>query len=164
MKPIPMSVVDSEESVFQDGSTAPTTPEGSLSFSPVLPPARGADGVDDDTIGSLDARTRNLGRSISSSLLDSNILAGLVRNICCVGAGYVGTCQRHLLPFSPWPKVPLTSGRRSNRLRHGFPEPSHPSDRRRQGRGENPAVELETPSDLRTRPARHCPDRPRRLS
>jgi UDPglucose 6-dehydrogenase len=91
MNPIPISVVDSEESVFLDASTAPTTPEGSLSFSPILRAAR-YDGVEDEGMGNLTAKSRNNSRSLSSTLLDSTARSSPVRNICCVGAGYVGTC------------------------------------------------------------------------
>lgn len=106
----PMSIVDSEESLFLDGSTAPTTPEGSLSFSPVLRARSYADGLDaasatdgaESSAGSgisafgtsggglMAAKSRNGSRSLSSTLLDSTARSGPVRNICCVGAGYVG--------------------------------------------------------------------------
>ncbi len=78
-------MVDSDENTVLDASTAPTTPEGSLSFSPVLRPLHNADGLDDDAAGS-----RATSRSISSTLLSSAAHNAPVRNICCVGAGYVG--------------------------------------------------------------------------
>lgn len=60
------SLNDFEDGAVLDSSTAPTTPEGSFLSSPVLQP----------------------------QILDSPdfgiVQAGIVRNICCVGAGYVG--------------------------------------------------------------------------
>lgn len=74
-----------------DSSTAPTTPEGSLSFSPIIRPRQGPpDGLEDDPLTS---RIPNGHRPLSSALLDGTSggqtpLA--VRNICCIGAGWVG--------------------------------------------------------------------------
>ncbi|KAK3352493.1 hypothetical protein B0T25DRAFT_456560 [Lasiosphaeria hispida] len=73
------SLADPEEIVTLDGSTAPTTPEGS---SPVLRPQ-------DDT-AQLTGKARNNSRSLSSALFDTTARTPPVRNICCVGAGYVG--------------------------------------------------------------------------
>jgi UDPglucose 6-dehydrogenase len=87
MNQLPVSVVDAEDGAFLENtaSTAPTTPEGSLSFSPVLRAA--ADGPLDIESTSLPGQASNH-RSLSSALLDSGTRP--VRNICCVGAGYVG--------------------------------------------------------------------------
>ncbi|KAH8681728.1 nucleotide sugar dehydrogenase [Xylariales sp. PMI_506] len=87
MNPIPVSIVDSEESAFLENaaSTAPTTPEGSLSFSPILRAT--ADGPLDIESTTLAAQALN-SRSLSSALLGSGVRH--IRNICCVGAGYVG--------------------------------------------------------------------------
>jgi hypothetical protein len=92
------SIVDSEENTFFDGSTAPTTPEGSLSISPVLRP-KNPESLDGDTTD-LDARLQANSRSISSTLLDSRSTLRMpqVRSICCVGAGYVGMSVRLMVP------------------------------------------------------------------
>lgn len=79
MMPPCLPAIDPEEMVTLDGSTAPTTPEGS---SPLLSPQ-------DDH---LTAKSRNNGRSLSSALFDTTARTPPVRNICCVGAGYVGEC------------------------------------------------------------------------
>ena len=91
MDAVPVSNVDSEESAFildNSASTAPTTPEGSLSFSPVLRAAADQNGLDIEAT-SLASRSLN-SRSLSSTLLGAAIAPASVRNICCVGAGYVG--------------------------------------------------------------------------
>lgn len=77
---------DTEEVAYSENaaSTAPTTPEGSLTFSPILRAA--ADGALDIEYASLAARANNM--TLSSSQLPTR--APAVRNICCVGAGYVG--------------------------------------------------------------------------
>ncbi|KAH6660760.1 udp-glucose 6-dehydrogenase [Truncatella angustata] len=87
MDPIPSSVVGSEEGALVDiaPSTAPTTPEGSLTFSPVLRAT--ADGHLDIDSASLTAQAKG-SESLESIL--PNLRPRLVRNICCVGAGYVG--------------------------------------------------------------------------
>lgn len=87
MENLPEPAVDPEEGAFVENgaSTAPTTPEGSLSFSPVLRAA--ADGPLDIESTSLAAQALNT-RSLSSALFDMSLRQ--VQNICCVGAGYVG--------------------------------------------------------------------------
>ncbi|KAK3933905.1 hypothetical protein QBC46DRAFT_99148 [Diplogelasinospora grovesii] len=95
------SVVDSEEGVL-DGSTAPTTPDGStapssLSFSPVLRP-RNVDNVEGES-AHLSIKSRNDSRSLSSALLDKTARMPPVRNICCVGAGYVGGPTAAVIAF-----------------------------------------------------------------
>lgn len=84
MSPIPASVTDTDESFpLENASTAPTTPEGSLTFSPVLRAT--VDGPLD--IESTTLAARGLGNRQLPSL-DQSLRS--VRNICCVGAGYVG--------------------------------------------------------------------------
>ena len=76
------STVDSELEV----STAPTTPDGSLSFSPILPALRLQDALERESIS-------RGGEMKALEALD-NICPSLdnkVKNICCIGAGYVGT-------------------------------------------------------------------------
>jgi UDPglucose 6-dehydrogenase len=76
----PVSVAGSQG----DASTAPTTPEGSLSFSPVIHATQGTNGVDDGIETSLNRRSR---RAIAASGVPT---VDQIRRICCVGAGYVG--------------------------------------------------------------------------
>lgn len=78
------SVVDSEEGVIVDGYSgysAPTTPDGSMCFSPISA---------EDGSANLTAKVRSNGRSLTSALFDTTTRTPPVRNICCVGAGYVG--------------------------------------------------------------------------
>ncbi|KAH8882906.1 nucleotide sugar dehydrogenase [Thozetella sp. PMI_491] len=86
--PMPASAPDAEEPVLFESSTAPTTPEGSLSFSPVLRPRNA--GSADIEAANLSAASRNNSRSLTSALLDTTTPPPPVRTICCVGAGYVG--------------------------------------------------------------------------
>lgn len=79
---VPASTVDSEDLI--DISTAPTTPDGSLTFSPVLQAMRLHDALEDASFGSSKQRIN------STSSLDVALQGGGVKNICCVGAGYVG--------------------------------------------------------------------------
>ncbi|KAF4628272.1 hypothetical protein G7Y89_g9880 [Cudoniella acicularis] len=81
--PPPASTVDTEESLV-DISTAPTTPDGSLTFSPVLQALKLRDALEDEASGkSIQRNTSSLDATLSSSRTE-------VRNVCCVGAGYVG--------------------------------------------------------------------------
>jgi len=65
-----------------DNSTAPTTPAGSLTFSPALQALRVQDALEEGGNGKF--------RKGSDSL-DANLYTGsAVKNICCIGAGYVG--------------------------------------------------------------------------
>jgi UDPglucose 6-dehydrogenase len=74
--------VNPDENASLENSTAPTTPEGSLSFSPVLRPLE----VDDEL-----ARETPKPISVAGTAAGLNGLAtAAVRHICCVGAGYVG--------------------------------------------------------------------------
>lgn len=76
----PPSTVDSEDSLV-DPSTAPTTPDDSLTFSPVLRAQKLQDVFDDNT-----------SPSVKTSSLDAtlDVPSLRIKNICCVGAGYVG--------------------------------------------------------------------------
>jgi UDPglucose 6-dehydrogenase len=78
------AVVDLDDNA-NETSTAPTTPDGSLTFSPVLRPAQLLDAF--EGIGSIQGRTA---RSSSATLDLDGTAPIVVRNICCVGAGYVG--------------------------------------------------------------------------
>ena len=82
------SSVDSEESILYDESTAPTTPDGSLTFSPVLGALRSTDGPELDAVASLSAPRLSSPPTSAESRGHARPLR--VRNICCVGAGYVG--------------------------------------------------------------------------
>jgi UDPglucose 6-dehydrogenase len=75
--PPPPSTVGSDDSLL-DPSTAATTPSPSLTFSPVLHPTKlhDLDHLAGPKIASLD------------SALQAPAFA--IKNICCVGAGYVG--------------------------------------------------------------------------
>ncbi|KAI0127201.1 udp-glucose 6-dehydrogenase [Xylariales sp. AK1849] len=87
MDQVTVSIVDLEASAIPENtsSTAPTTPEDGLSFSPILRVTPS---------GSLDIVAASLAsqalgnRSSTSALSNSGVRS--VRNICCVGAGYVG--------------------------------------------------------------------------
>lgn len=73
------SSVDFDETV----STAPTTPEASLTFSPVLQPSRFHDAFEET------AKDKIIqARGAQEPLLET--APKTVKNICCVGAGYVG--------------------------------------------------------------------------
>ena len=84
---IPSSTIYSDDTV-PDNSTAPTTPESSLSFSPFLHPSRLQDALEDAASGKLNQRKGS--GSLDAKLYSST---GGVKNICCVGAGYVGTSR-----------------------------------------------------------------------
>ncbi len=84
---IPSSAIDSEESVL-DISTAPTTPDGSLTFSPVLQALKLQDALQDALEDAALGKSKQRQDSVS---LDAALSSGpSVRKICCVGAGYVG--------------------------------------------------------------------------
>jgi hypothetical protein len=83
-------------------STAPTTPDGSLTFSPVL---RNVTLDDEISVGNNDAATVMSSSSYST-----------LKNVCCVGAGYVGmsTLKSNPHPYSPnHPRRPHSSYPRS---------------------------------------------------
>jgi len=83
----PSTIAGSEYSVMET-STAPTTPDGSMSFSPVLQASHLLDAFDGAMPG---AGIASRLESIFPTSLDLNSNAPItVKNICCVGAGYVG--------------------------------------------------------------------------
>jgi UDPglucose 6-dehydrogenase len=86
---IPSSNIDALEDSLLDISTAPTTPDSSLTFSPVLQASKLHDALEDAASGWGEQRTSTLS-------LDATIRAcgGGVKNICCIGAGYVGELSR----------------------------------------------------------------------
>lgn len=90
MNPLSNSIsqpaADAEQDSSMDVSTMSTTPERSQSSSPVL--HAGADG---ETSGA-SATSEN------DSEVESTLHAGPIRNICCVGAGYVGMWTDRLTP------------------------------------------------------------------
>lgn len=77
-----------------DASTAPTTPDGSLTFSPTLQALRIQDAFD----GAVprDSKERQGSESLESTLDSSNMT---VKNVCCIGAGYVGKESFLFNPF-----------------------------------------------------------------
>jgi UDPglucose 6-dehydrogenase len=81
------AAADSDGSAI-DPSTAPTTPDGSLSFSPVLQAAQLLDAF--DGTGGVQSRP---GRGSSTTLDLDGTVPMVVKNVCCVGAGYVGELQ-----------------------------------------------------------------------
>jgi UDPglucose 6-dehydrogenase len=85
--PLPFSVLDAEDITTLDDSTAPTTPDGSSSFSPNLRPQ--------DDAGYLNVS------SLSAAIAAA---APAVRNICFIGAGFVGK----LLPCA-FPSLPASA-------------------------------------------------------
>jgi hypothetical protein len=82
MIPLPPSGLDVDEFVTLDDSTAPTTPEGSLSFSPQLHPQ--------DVSAYLNGGLPENEAHLSPDLFGSAAQSTPIRNICCVGAGFVG--------------------------------------------------------------------------
>ncbi|KAF8854035.1 nucleotide sugar dehydrogenase [Acephala macrosclerotiorum] len=103
----PASAVDSEDSIV-DISTAPTTPDGSLSFSPVLQALKLQDALEDTASG----KQRTSSRSLNAALQNN----GGVKNICCVGAGYVGGPTAAVMAFqNPHIKVTVVD-RDPNRI------------------------------------------------
>lgn len=80
------SLPDSDESAIAP-STAPTTPDGSLTFSPVLQAAQLLDAFEGISGAGTHSRTE---RTLSATLDLDGTAPMVVKNICCVGAGYVG--------------------------------------------------------------------------
>ena len=76
---IRLNLAINDENTMLEGSTAPTTPEGSQEFSPVMRPLVRPVDVED-------ARTN--GSRVNGAAVASQNPA--IRTICCVGAGYVG--------------------------------------------------------------------------
>lgn len=89
------SAVDTEDGI--EISTAPTTPDGSLTFSPVLQALKLRDALEDAAAGK---------ESQYSNSLDAVLSNGLeITNICCVGAGYVGKTPLHRLSRASAPRT-----------------------------------------------------------
>ncbi|KAG9232880.1 udp-glucose 6-dehydrogenase [Amylocarpus encephaloides] len=82
--PAPALPIEAEESLL-DSSTAPTSPEGSLTFSPVLKALKFQDALEGNSKGQRKTRHSKPGTRVYP-------LPGqcLVKNVCCIGAGYVG--------------------------------------------------------------------------
>ncbi len=72
-------MIDGEELPTLDDSTAPTTPDGSSSFSPELRPQ-----------ADLGFPAVNSGLLAATALDAAAAAFRPVRNICCIGAGFVG--------------------------------------------------------------------------
>ncbi|KLU92809.1 hypothetical protein MAPG_11721 [Magnaporthiopsis poae ATCC 64411] len=75
----------SDDSALGDASTAPTTPGGSLSFSPALQPFRDSGNLDVEP-APLSSRANGPGLITNGDSTEPIV----VHHICCVGAGYVG--------------------------------------------------------------------------
>lgn len=78
------AMVDLDDNA-NEPSTAPTTPDGSLTFSPELRPAQLLDAFE-----SRDSIQNRTARGSSATFDLGGIAPMVVRNICCIGAGYVG--------------------------------------------------------------------------
>ncbi|KAH7625527.1 hypothetical protein B0T09DRAFT_64807 [Sordaria sp. MPI-SDFR-AT-0083] len=87
------STLDLGNDVSLDVSTAPTTPGSNLSFSPVLQAA-------DQQPGIPAMKPQSASRSLSSTLFDTTARTPPARNICCVGAGYVGGPTAAVIAFN----------------------------------------------------------------
>jgi hypothetical protein len=86
----PPSVVSSADQVpiadtENDISTAPTTPDGSLTFSPTLQALRLKDALENEALGKGKAT-----KTIESLDVVQSFGQPVVRKVCCIGAGYVG--------------------------------------------------------------------------
>ncbi|TVY83079.1 UDP-glucose 6-dehydrogenase [Lachnellula suecica] len=90
--PPPASSADTEDSLL-DISTAPTTPDGSLTFSPVLQALRLRDALEDAAAGK--SKQRQESASLDATLSSRSE----IRNVCCVGAGYVGGPTAAVMAF-----------------------------------------------------------------
>ncbi|KAF5503977.1 UDP-glucose 6-dehydrogenase [Colletotrichum fructicola] len=85
-----------ESAGFREPSTVPTTPDGSCTFSPVLRYAHEAD-CDESVDGERFTALENKGIEGRPGL--SSTTQNPVRNICCVGAGYVGGPTAAVIAF-----------------------------------------------------------------
>ncbi|KAK2015973.1 nucleotide sugar dehydrogenase [Colletotrichum eremochloae] len=94
---LPASIGDTEEGSIRPPSTVPTTPEGSITFSPVVRAEsdRVGDGdcISDDVFGELLLEQEDHAVSAASTRSTP------VTNICCVGAGYVGGPTAAVIAF-----------------------------------------------------------------
>ena len=80
---IPPPVVDTENDI----STAPTTPDGSLTFSPTLQALRLKDALENEAQGGK-RKTRKAIETLDATPAASSHVD--VQKVCCIGAGYVG--------------------------------------------------------------------------
>jgi hypothetical protein len=85
--PPPACSTDADENVF-DNSTAPTSPDGSLTFSPVLQVLKLRDALERSY--SAKRQTRNFSPFTDATL---SFRPSRTMKVCCIGAGYVGTLQ-----------------------------------------------------------------------
>lgn len=90
---VPVSAVDTE-----GHSTAPTTPDGSLTFSPTLQAIKLKDALETEFFG-------RAGKPKKSEVFDSLDATQIlrhseVRKVCCIGAGYVGKSPSQCLTCS----------------------------------------------------------------
>lgn len=86
-----ISTMGSDDNLMED-STAPTTPDGSLTFSPALRALRIQDAFEDVAFG--DNKETQNNASIRDAL---QLTRNGVQNICCIGAGYVGVYLAHFV-------------------------------------------------------------------
>ncbi len=134
----PWVPVSSEDSLV-DISTASTTPDGSLTFSPVLQATRLHDALED-------ACTTETTKKMSHTSVSEGLQPSMkIKNICCVGAGYVGMAQNEGERC-----MPLIVCRRSNSSSDGLSKPSPQSNSRGSFRPSNRPVELQASSHPRT--------------
>ncbi|KAG7082648.1 UDP-glucose 6-dehydrogenase, partial [Colletotrichum scovillei] len=91
-----INTVIGDEDADERASTVPTTPEGSCTFSPVVRAASrlviDGDEAGEDVFPQLDTKAEEVS-------LTGNIGSSPVRNICCVGAGYVGGPTAAVIAF-----------------------------------------------------------------
>ncbi|KXH46912.1 nucleotide sugar dehydrogenase [Colletotrichum nymphaeae SA-01] len=91
-----INTVIGDEDADERASTVPTTPEGSCTFSPVVRAASrlviDGDEAGEDGFPQLDTKAEEVS-------LTGNIGSSPVRNICCVGAGYVGGPTAAVIAF-----------------------------------------------------------------
>lgn len=118
-------------------SSVPTTPEQSLNGS--------TDGLDVESSG-----TRTTVGDDSDS--DTPVGARPIRNICFVGAGYVGTRRGCIILIFSRVTYRLITNRRPNCCCHCIQKPTYPSHRCRQRRATHSKVELPTSTYLRAWP------------
>ncbi|KAK1590349.1 nucleotide sugar dehydrogenase [Colletotrichum navitas] len=94
---LPASIDDAEDASFHPPSTVPTTPEGSITFSPVVRAesnlVEDGDCMSDDAFGEL--LSDRGGHAASAASIGSTP----VTNISCVGAGYVGGPTAAVIAF-----------------------------------------------------------------
>ncbi|PVH71773.1 udp-glucose 6-dehydrogenase [Cadophora sp. DSE1049] len=87
-----MSEVDSEQ-YCNYTSTAPTTPDGSLSFSPALQAIKLHDALENAGVNAAMSNT------VKAPINDKVVSTRKIQNICCIGAGYVGGPTAAMIAF-----------------------------------------------------------------